>query len=222
MAFNFVRLPELDFDLKTETIDGKRYYVTPTGNKYPSVTSVLSAFKGDGLKQWIERVGEKEAAKITRIAGNRGTRMHSLCEDYINGKLSSLKLNTLMPFDKMMFGQVKGNLDQYLGDVYCLEQSLYSDRLKLAGRVDCVAVWKNKLSVIDFKTSIKEKREDWIENYFIQCTAYAEMFGDLTGRAIDDIVVLIATEEQIPQVFERKRENYVSQLHKYINSFIAV
>jgi len=223
LSFSFVNLPELQFDLDSETTDNGRFYTTPSGIKYPSVTTVLSA-SGDkeALKKWIKRVGEEEAEKIKRKAGNRGTRMHSLCEDYLKGKLTKMKMQSLMPFDKMLFNMIRPLLDNHVNDVYCMEQALYSDKLKIAGRVDLIASWRNKIAVIDFKTSLKEKKEEWIQNYFIQCTAYALMFEDLTGQCIDDIVVLIATEEQTAQVFERKKEVYIPILHKYINEYCCM
>jgi len=221
MSFNFIELPELNFDLESETLEHGRFYTTPTGEKYPSVTTIMPV-KEDVLNEWRDRIGAEVAAKVLRRAGNRGTKMHSLCENYLKGNLTDMKIRMLMPFDKMLFGQVRIYLDSYINNIYCMEQALYSTRLKLAGRVDLVAEWKGRLAIIDFKTSIKEKKEDWITNYFVQCTAYAEMFEDLTNRKIDDIVVLIATEDQMPQVFEKKKAAYVPILHKYRSSFIAV
>lgn len=214
MSFNFIELPELNFDLESETLEHGRFYTTPTGEKYPSVTTIMPV-KEDVLNEWRDRIGADEAAKVLRRAGNRGTKMHSLCENYLKGNLTDMKIRMLMPFDKMLFGQVRIYLDSYINNIYCMEQALYSTRLKLAGRVDMIAEWKGRLAIIDFKTSIKEKKEDWITNYFVQCTAYAEMFEDLTNRKIDDIVVLIATEDQMPQVFEKKKAAYVPILHKY-------
>jgi hypothetical protein len=218
MSFNFIELPELNFDLESETLEHGRFYTTPTGEKYPSVTTIMPV-KEDVLNEWRDRIGADEAAKVLRRAGNRGTKMHSLCENYLKGNLTDMKIRMLMPFDKMLFGQVRKYLDSYINNIYCMEQALYSTRLKLAGRVDLIAEWKGRLAIIDFKTSIKEKKEEWITNYFVQCTAYAEMFEDLTNRKIDDIVVLIATEDQMPQVFEKKKAAYVPVLHKYITEY---
>ena len=218
MNFNFVKVPELDFNLDSETLKQGRYYTTPNGVKYPSVTTIMP-HKEEVLQAWRDRIGVEEANKITKRAGNRGTKMHSLCEDYFTGKLTDMKIKMMMPFDKMLFGQVRKYLDNYINNIRCMEQALYSHKLKLAGRVDLIAEWKNSLAVIDFKTSIKEKKEEWITNYFVQCTAYAEMFEHLTNQPIDDIVVLIATEEQVPQVFERKKKDYVDILHDYLNQF---
>jgi hypothetical protein len=220
--FNFVNLPELDFDLEAITTDTGRVYVCPNGERYPSVTTILSSYSKEGIQEWRNIIGEEEANKITKRAGRRGTRLHKLCEDYVNGFLTELRQRSMMPFDKMMFRQLKKYIDENVGDIYCQEQALYSTKLRIAGRVDCIAEWKGKLSVIDYKSSTKMKDESYILNYFMQCTAYSEMFEELTGRSIDDIVVLIATEEEIPQVFERKKKDYLDELNKYINNFIAV
>ena len=217
--FNFIKLPELDFDLESITTEFGRTYITPNGNRYPSVTTILSSYSKDGITEWREKIGEEEANKITKRAGRRGTKLHKLCEDYVNGNLSDIKRKMLMPFDKMMFRQVKKLLDENLNNIYCQEQALYSDRLKIAGRVDCIAEWKGKLSIIDYKSSTKMKDERYIENYFMQCTAYSEMFLDLTGKEIGDIVVLIASEEEVPQVFEKKKFDYLEGLNKYISNY---
>ena len=217
--FNFVKLPELDFDLESITTEFGRTYITPNGNRYPSVTTILSSYSKDGITEWREKIGEEEANKITKRAGRRGTKLHKLCEDYVNGNLSDIKRKMLMPFDKMMFNQMKKMIDLNLNNIYCQEQALYSDRLKIAGRVDCIAEWKGKLSIIDYKSSTKMKDERYIENYFMQCTAYSEMFLDLTGKEIGDIVVLIASEEEVPQVFEKKKFDYLEGLNKYISNY---
>ena len=217
--FNFVKLPELDFDLESITTEFGRRYITPSGEKYPSVTTILSSYNKDAIMQWRNSVGIEEANKISGRAARRGTRLHKLCEDYVNGNLGELQRQMMMPFDKMMFRQVKKLLDENLNNIYCQEQALYSDRLKIAGRVDCIAEWKGKLSIIDYKSSTKMKDERYIENYFMQCTAYSEMFLDLTGKEIDDIIVLIATEEEIPQVFEKKKFDYLEGLNKYISNY---
>jgi len=128
-------------------------------------------------------------------------------------------LQTLMPDLKEMFFKIKPIIDEKLGDVYAQEQALYSHQLKIAGRVDLIGMWNGKLSVIDFKTSAKQKEESYIQNYFMQCTAYALMFSELTGIWIDDIVVLIATGEGEAQLFERQIHDYQKPLMQYIDKY---
>ena len=217
--FNHVKLPQLDFDLKVETTDSGRLYATPTGEKYKSITTVLSNHNKQAIMEWRERIGAEEATKISTKAATRGTKVHKICEDYINNEIPELKMQMMMPDLKEMFFKIKPIIDEKLGDVYAQEQALYSHRLKIAGRVDLIGYWNGKLSVIDFKTSTKQKEESYIQNYFMQCTAYALMFSELTGQWIDDIVVLIATGEGEAQLFERQIHDYRKPLMEYIDKY---
>jgi len=221
VAFSFITLPELDFDLKAETTPEGRRYITPEGESYASVTTVLTAYNKKAIMEWRERVGEEEANKVSAQASSRGTRVHSLCETYLKNELSPMKLSTMMPDAKELFYKIKPFLDTHIGRVYALEQALYSDELRIAGRVDCIAEWDDKLSVIDFKTASKEKNEDWIENYFMQCSAYAEMFEERTGKPIDQIVVAIAVANGNPQIFMKEKQDYLRGLNYFIDEYYA-
>ena len=218
-TFNHVKLQQLDFDLKAETTESGRLYATPTGEKYKSITTVLGNYNKQAIMEWRERVGAEEANKISSKAANRGTKVHKICEDYINNEISDMKMKMLMPDLKELFFKIKPIIDEKLGDVYSQEQALYSHKLKIAGRVDLIGMWNGKLSVIDFKTSTKQKQEEDIQNYFMQCTAYALMFSELTGMWIDDIVVLIATGEGEAQLFERQIHDYMKPLMLYIHKY---
>jgi genome maintenance exonuclease 1 len=217
--FEFVNLPELDFDLQSKTENGSRKYVTPNGDAYPSVTTILSAYNKKAIQEWRERVGEEAANKISTQASTRGTRLHSLCESYLLNELSPLKLNSVMPDAKELFVKIKPKLDDNIGKIYSLEQALYSDKLRIAGRVDCIAEWNGELSVIDFKTASKEKNEEWIQNYFMQCSAYAEMFEERTGRPINQIVVAIAVANGDTQIFVKEKEDYLRGLNFFIDEY---
>ncbi len=124
-----------------------------------------------------------------------------------------------MPDIKDFFMQLRPHIDQNVGDVFGLELPLYSDVLKLAGRTDCVALWNDKVSIIDYKNSRKEKKEEWIQNYFVQCTAYAVMFEERTGIPVEQIVVAIANEEGTPQIFIREKSKYLEELQSYIERY---
>ena len=219
MTFNFIKLESLDFDLNSETTDSGRKYVTPNGERYPSVTTVLGELNKKAILEWRKRVGEEQANKISGRASRRGTKLHSLCEQYLLGDLSDMKRRSLMPLDKMMFNQLKSSLDENVNNIHCLEQALYSHKLRIAGRVDLIAEWNGELSVIDFKSSTKEKKEENIQNYFMQCTAYSEMFEEITGIEINKIVVAIATEEQVPQFFIKHKKDYLDKLVKHVEDY---
>jgi genome maintenance exonuclease 1 len=220
MIFNHIKLPALQFDLISETTETGRKYTLPDGRKYDSVTTILSHAKDKTfLKEWRNRVGEEEANRIVKRSTSRGTKLHDACEKYLKNELTDMKISALMPDVKDFFMQLKPHIDKNVGNVYGTEQALFSDRLKIAGRTDCIAEWQGKLSIVDYKNSIREKREDWIQDYFIQCTAYANLFEDLTGVPIEQVVVLIANEEGKPQIFEREKTKYQAQFDKLVYDY---
>ena len=216
-TFTHAPIPEEQIpEVFTETINKKRFYVTPEGNKYPSITSVLSGRAKEGIMAWRKRVGEDVANNIMRTAAKRGTAVHELCEDYLNN--NELSNQEVLPL--AMFTLLKPELDN-INNIVMQEGGLYSDKWGIAGRVDCIADYDGKLTVIDFKTSTKEKKEEWIENYFIQCTAYCEMFEERYGRAIDQIAVLIVCEDGGVQTFVKDKKDYLPLLQPAIDEFWA-
>jgi hypothetical protein len=223
MNFTHVKIPELDFDLESQTTSEGRKYVTPTGKKYSSITTVLSSYNKKAFFDWRNRVGEEEANRVAAKASRRGTAMHTVCEKYLLNEMTDMKIKSMIPTTKELFRQLRPELDKNIGNVYALEQALYSDRLMVAGRVDCIADWNGVISVIDFKSSSRVKSEEGIQNYFMQCSAYAEMFEERTGKPIEQIVVAIAVEnEDLPQIFVRQKYNYLSELQKYIDKHYMV
>jgi len=219
MTFNHVKLESLNFDLTAVTTENGRQYTTPEGKVYPSVTTVLSEYSKKAIFEWRDRVGAEVANKISRAASGRGTKLHTVCEKYLLNEMSDMKIQTMMPDTKELFFALKPYLDKNIGNIYSLEQALYSNELRMAGRVDCIAEWDGKLSVIDFKTASKSKDEDYILNYFMQCTAYANMFEERTGQPIEQLVVAIAVVEDFPQIFVRNKTKYIPELNKFIDSY---
>ena len=221
MNFNFVDVP-LDLqDCDPVNKDGVRFYKIPDADKYyPSVTSITSYKNAQFFKEWRNRIGEDEANRITARTTQRGTAFHSITEDYINGELNLDKYLENNPLSVRMFQAAKSTLNQ-INNIHCLETFLYSHYLGLAGRVDCIAEFNGELAVIDFKTSTKEKKEEYIENYFVQETAYAAMFLERSGIEVKKIVTLIATEEGSIQVFEKYNlDDYLQLLKTYIEEFV--
>jgi genome maintenance exonuclease 1 len=214
--FEFVKLESLDYDLKAVTTDDGRVYETPTGEKYPSITTVLSSYNKKAIFEWRERVGAEEANRIARKASSRGTKLHTVCEKYLLNESDGLKFKTMMPDTKELFLQLKPHIDENVGRVFGIEQALFSHHLKIAGRCDCIAEWNGQLSIVDYKTASREKSEDGILNYFMQCTAYAEMFEERTGLPVNQVVVAIAVENDKPQIFVREKNKYVGELLKYL------
>ena len=194
-------------ELKTVNIQGKRHYVTPNGEKYPSVTTVTGIASRAGIKAWREKVGDAEANKIASMAARRGTKVHKICEDYLNN--IELDYGDIEPINNFLFKQIKPVLDTRLQEVYGLEVPLYSSYLRVAGRVDLVGMYDGKVSIIDFKTASKRKKREWISNYFQQESAYAVMFEEMFDIPVSQLVTIIAVESDEPQVFVEKRDDHI-------------
>ena len=213
-TFDHVKLNEQLPDIHTETIKGKRYYVTPEGNKYPSITTVLSGRNKEGLVKWRQNVGNDVANQIMREAAKRGTAVHTLVENYLNNE--ELSKQDVLPL--ALFSILKPELDN-INNIRIQEGGLYSDHYKVAGRVDCIADYKGVLSVIDFKTSRQEKKEEWIENYFIQGAAYCEMYEERFDQPIERVVILVVTEDGAVQTFSKSKDDYLPLLKTAIKEF---
>jgi len=112
-----------------------------------------------------------------------------------------------------MWGTVVPELHN-INNIRCLESGLYSDHLEVAGTVDCIAEYKGKLAVIDFKTSRKVKKREWISNYFMQCAAYSVAFEELTGIPVPKLVVIMGVDDNPVQVFEERRDDWIGEFIK--------
>jgi genome maintenance exonuclease 1 len=188
-------------------VDGKRLYDTPTGHKVPSVTTILSKTKPEedkqALQDWRNAVGHYRAQQITTEAANRGTRMHTYLERYIiDGKIKAKGSNPFSwpSYDMAQEVISKGlvNVDQYWGT----EVPLYFPEI-YAGTTDCVGVHKKDESILDFKQSNKPKKTEWIEEYFLQLTAYAEAHNEVYGTNIKKGVILMCVKpiEKAPGIY---------------------
>lgn len=205
---NFEWLDET-FDLyPREEINGVRHYVTPEG-KYPSVTTILSKMLDkSGLDEWRARVGEEQANFTSRLASTRGTNIHNMCESYVRGE----DVDVSMPFNAILFNQVKRVLDEHVDDIVGCELTLKSDELKVAGSCDLIALYDGKMSIIDYKTSARKKMKQWIESYFLQTALYSYMLWEMTGIMATQLVVIIAVDEEPePQVFIVKAKQYLEK-----------
>ena len=199
-------------DFEARIIDGKRYYFAPDGGRYPSVTTVLGQNKDKThLQKWIDSVGQDRAEQIKIQAGNRGTALHTICEDYLLNK--DFYPENVMPANIMTFSNIKPVLDKRVGKIYAIEAPLYSKKLNTAGRTDCIAEFDSVISIVDFKTSLKPKKEEWIEDYFLQATCYSLMAETLIDLKIPQIAIIITVDGQPePQVFVKDKYLYVEKV----------
>lgn len=192
---DFVTLPKME---RVTSEDGKRYYVTPAGDNYQSVTTLTGKVNAKAIQEWRKKVGEVEATKISTRAANRGTSVHKVCEKYLLNELyvndgGSLIVEEMNPINKSMFIKIKPLVER-LDNIKLVEGTMYSDLLKLAGTADCVAEYNGELAVIDFKTSTYAKKKDKIGNYFMQGAAYGKMYEELYGATPTKIVIMMAVE----------------------------
>jgi hypothetical protein len=195
-------------DLVADTQSTGRTYTTPDGRKYPSITTVLSILSEESIAKWRARVGDEEANKIGQRAAGRGTLVHSIVERYLLNEDTT----EFLPHIRQSLENLRPILDARLGTIYGLEVPLYSAHLGLAGRVDCVAEFDGVPSIVDFKTSKRVKKKEWITNYFAQMAGYAVMWEERTGRPITNTVVIMDVDDNEPLVFKEHRDNHIQFL----------
>ena len=214
MKFNFIDIDKSVLPTAKGKRKGKYRFYDINGTNYPSVTSVLGVRKKVELQQWRDRIGENVANWEMGRAARRGTATHNLIENYIKGE--PLEERSVLPLG--LFKLMKPYIDQ-INNVHCLETVLYSSKYKLAGQVDCIAEYNGKLSVIDFKTANKERKEEWIDNYFLQCTAYALMYEELFKKDIEQVVVIIGGEDGSMATYIKDKKDYISKLETVLEDF---
>jgi len=217
MNFNHVKLSFALNEMVAKTIEGERVYPVGEDKFYPSISTITSYRKRHTIKEWRQRVGEQEANKISTQAASIGTSFHSMAEDYLNNNFNIEKYKDKY-MAKVLFIQAKPILNM-INNIHFQEAPLYSDEFQIAGRVDCIGEFDGKLSVIDFKSSIKEKKEEWIENYFVQETGYAKMYEERSGIKVDQIVTIIACQSGETQIFIKNPSDYVPLLIDYIKEY---
>jgi len=218
-VFNHVGLIK-PIEMNTVMIEGRRYYNTPTGNKHKSVTTVISnnPKKKEVIAKWRARVGEEKANRISSRSTTRGNRYHKLVENYLNNEHNT-NLYKEYPLVWIMFESSRKILDN-INNIYLQEAGLYSDFLGIAGRVDCIAEYNGKLSIIDFKTSAEEKKEEYLYDYYVQETAYACMLQELYNLKVEQLVTIVACENGETQVsIQPPKKEYFIKLQQYIQEY---
>jgi genome maintenance exonuclease 1 len=205
--------------LNRETIDGTRYYKVIDDEKViklVSITSIISYINREKFIGWRKKIGEEKANEITRKATSRGTDTHSLIESYLLGET----LPSVQPVSEYLFKNAKTTLNK-INNIYCLESSLHSKTLGVAGTVDTIAEFDGELSVIDYKTSKEPKPIEWIESYFVQAMFYAMAFYEMTDITIKKLVIIMTCENGECIVYEeRNLKKYMKLVVKYIKQFV--
>lgn len=208
------------------SVSGVRYYGTPEGKQYPSITSILATQDKPQIKAWIERVGKEESDRIRIASATRGTILHSTIEDYLNNEDEYL----VPPFDSIteemsslntnLFNGIQPQLNK-INNIHGQELPLWSDVLKYAGTADIIAEYEGALSLIDIKTSLKPKPTFFLDDYWMQTSAYSQMYMEQTGTMVKQSVILMANEESPnePQVFIKSWDDCKPFLKRLVNIY---
>lgn len=208
MNFQHKLLPRLTIPSKMDGND--RIYITPEGEFYSVTTRLRKYFGSKALDEWKERIGEDEANQVSHQAKVRGIAVHKLAENYL---LNNNNLNKgAMPTNLLLFNSIKKLLNDNIDTVYGCELPIYSSFLKCGGCTDVVARWGKYRSIIDFKTSKKIKKENWVEQYLLQTTAYSIMMEERYKMSFPQIIVIILVDHEEPQLFVRMREEYQDKI----------
>jgi len=213
MRFKHKRTIQLQ-KLPRKNVNGKRYYEAPNGQLLHSVTRVVGIVEKEAIDAWRKKVGEGYADAVSFRATSLGTKMHKVIESYLNNeKIEEENIIALAHFNN-----IKEFIDK-IDNIYKTEGVLFSESLGLAGTFDCVGDYDGKISMIDFKTASKQKKPEWIEKYYLQETAYALMWNDLTHIDIDQIVTIISGEDGSRDVFIESKDKYINRLLEIIKQY---
>ena len=200
-------------DLSKVLKNKKRHYETPDGRQVPSVTTVLSATKDmTHLHAWRKRIGEQKAQQITTESANIGTVMHRSLEKHVKGQDRTPGSNLIQQKAHAMANVIIDNGLKDVSDVWGSVVSLYYREL-YAGTTDLVGIYKGKPFIGDFKQSRRLKKKEWVEDYYLQLTAYAEAHNKQYGTKIQNGRMFICTQNNEFQSFEI--ENYDKWVGKW-------
>jgi genome maintenance exonuclease 1 len=211
---NLTSLPSIDRIDGDETTG--RLYRLPDGSKVPSVTTVLGWYKKPQLESWRKRLGEENVQKVLKRTSGRGTKVHAICEDYLNNK--DIDKNSVDPLSLFLFTTIQKFVDR-IDNILGIELPMFSEHLGVAGTSDVIADFDGRRSIIDFKTSDNPKKEEWIDTYFMQLAIYAVMYEELTGVPVNNLVVIIAVENGEEQLFIQKRNQWIGKAVNVINTY---
>lgn len=198
-------------ELKRKSVDGKRLYENPWGDPVPSVTTILERTKPqekrEALANWRQRVGEQEATRITTEAANVGTIMHNILEHWAKNEDYNPGNNVIHRQAKKMAAEVINNIEPHIDEIWGSEVNLCYPGL-YAGTTDLVGVWKGRPTIMDFKQTNKPKKREWIDDYFLQGSAYGMAHNELYNTQIDQIAIFMCSRDGEFQLFEVAPEEF--------------
>ncbi len=199
-------------------INGSRHY-SLDGSNLPSVTTILSATKSEedkaAILAWKQRVGTVEAERIKKEASARGSSMHSYIEKFLYGKLNQELLEDNNKSKKMAEEIIDNGLKNKLLEIWGSEATIYYPG-KYAGTADCIGVYEGKESILDFKQSNKPKKEEYIEDYFLQIGAYSLAHNTVYNSNITQGVILLCTVDRLFQDFKIEGNELINFQNKFL------
>ena len=209
-------------DIGYETLDRRdspdgRRYVTLDGNAYPSVTTILSIVNEESIAKWRKRVGEEEANRVGARAATRGTQVHSIIEKYLQNDPDYKE--GFLPHVVQSLENLRPLLDKNVTKVYAQEVPLYSDHLQMAGTCDAVVEWAGVPTIVDWKTSRRPKKKANIGNYFMQLAAYAVMWEERTGMAINQTRIVMDVDDFHPVMYKETRDGWIDEMIKWRDEY---
>lgn len=193
-----------------------RFYTTPSGERYPSITTVLGAGDKPWLAEWRSSLGAANADKEMARAAVRGTAVHLMLERYLQNDPNPSRDQHISHVAE--FNSTKMFVNK-LSNIVAQEIPLYSDTLQVAGRVDCIAEYNGRITVVDFKTSTNSKTGDMIQDYFKQTAFYAIAFHEMYGIYIEDLHIIMSVEKGLPLCFNGKVSDYIKPLVQSISKY---
>lgn len=206
-------------EINVDTITSGRTYHTPDGS-FPSLTTILGKTANNPwLEAWKARVGEEEAARVSKEATDRGTWIHEIAERHFNGEDVESSLHNSPSDIRQMSRDLIAAVSVGIEEIWGQEQVLWSKKYRYAGRTDMVGLWKGKPTIIDFKTSKKPKQVTQIRDYFIQCCGYAVAHNEMYGTAIKDCAVIITIDGKPAQTFEKSLPSFLYELQNRRKQF---
>lgn len=207
-------------DLETISVDNRRWYHVEGDLHYPSITTILgqtqSEEKQSRLDAWRKSIGAEKADKVLKDAGERGTAVHLMCERLLQGHENPTEGQK--DDHIRLYNSIKLHLKK-VNEVWGQEVALYSHVLQVAGRTDLIGVYNGIPSIIDFKTSLRNKTDKEIEDYWVQVTFYALAHNEMFDTNIMHGVVIMAVENNLPLIFKKDLLPYVSLLADRIDKF---
>ena len=203
-------------DLTAETGPSGRLYKTPDGLEYPSLTTVLHILSEAAIADWRKRVGEAQADATSKRASERGTALHEAIERFLKNEDTS----DITPATRILLNRSRLTLRR-INNIVAQEIALWSDEMRVAGRCDCIADFDGIPSVIDFKTSDRVKKVEWIQSYFQQATGYSMMWQERTGRIVEQIVIIIVGDDGSCKPYVQTRADYINPLRETIGRYKA-